>query len=257
MSKKTVIITGASSGIGEELAKNYAKDGWHIGLIARRLPQLNKLKKNLESNYKIKVSISACDVSQKDDIFEAIETMIQDFGQIDCVIANAGVSYSSPGTNPNADTFEKTITVNVLGAGFTAYAAIPTMLKQRSGQLVVISSLAGYRGLPEAGAYSASKSAVNNLFESLRLDLKKHNISVSIIRPGFIKSAITDRNEFYMPQFQSLEKGVLKIYKAIQKKKPMFSFPKPLSMITQSLYFWPTWLYDLALAGRKKKKRDS
>ena len=99
-----------------------------------------------------------------------------------------------------------------MGAGYTAYAAIPTMVKQKTGQIVVISSLAGYRGLPEAGAYCASKSAVNALFESMRLALKKFNIGVTIIRPGYIEAGFTARNEYFMPQLQSRKKGVAKIY---------------------------------------------
>ena len=226
MMNKSVIITGASTGIGEELAKNYAQMGWNVGLIARRLDKIEALKSTLEDHPNIKILATQCDVSNKDAIYSAIQTMIVTFGQIDCVIANAGVSYSSPGTKPDADTFEKTININVLGAGYTAYAAIPTMIKQQCGQLVVISSLAGYRGLPESGAYCASKSAVNALFESLRLDLKKHNISVSIIRPGFIQSNITDRNEFFMPQFLSRKKGVKKIFTRNSKeKRSMFSQP--------------------------------
>lgn len=257
MSEKSVIITGASTGIGEELAKNYAKKGWKVGLISRRINRLNEVRLWLEETYNADVLVAQCDVSNKDDITNTIQTMIAAFGNIDCVIANAGVSYSSPGTDPCADSFEKTININVLGAGYTAYAAIPTMIKQQSGQLVVISSLAGYRGLPESGVYCASKSAVNTLFESLRLDLKKHKINVTIIRPGFIKSNITDRNEFYMPQFQPLEKGARKIFNAIQKKKAIYSFPKPLSFLTQTLYFWPVQLYDLVFSGIKKRKRDN
>ena len=209
------------------------------------------LVKNNYGNVRTKVS-----ENRKDAIYNTIQSMIKSFGQIDCIIANAGVSYSSPGTQPDPDIFEQTININLLGAGYTAYAAIPTMIKQQFGQLVVISSLAGYRGLPESGAYCASKSAVNTLFESLRLDLKKHNISVSIIRPGFIQSNITDRNEFYMPQFLTKKKGVTKIFKAIQKKKKIYVFPHPLGIIVQSFYFWPSWLYDFIFAGFQKKKRD-
>ena len=256
MAEKAVIITGASAGLGKELAQNYAKDGWKIGLIARRKDAIDQLKNELEIKYSVTVIAIACDVSDKPAIFSAIESIIESFGRIDCVVANAGVGYSTPGYEPDADKLDLTIGINVLGAAYSAYAAIPTMLKQNSGQLVVISSLAGYRGLPEAGSYCASKAAVNALFESMRLDLKKFNIAVSIIRPGYIKSNITDRNEYYMPQLQSTEKGVKKIYRAIQKKKKIYAFPKPLANVVQSFYFWPTWLYDLIFAGLQKKKRD-
>ena len=131
------------------------------------------------------------------------------------------------------------------------------MIQQRSGQIAVLSSLAGYRGLPESGVYCASKAAVNVLFESMRLDLKKFNIGVSIIRPGFIKSPITDRNEFYMPFLQDVRVGSKKIFKAIQRKQKIYAFPWPLAQLVKSLYFWPCWLYDLCFAGVQKQKRDT
>ena len=235
---------------------NYARDGWQVGIIARRKEKLEQLKSKLVKSYHANVLVAACDVSDKKAIFSAIEHMIQVFGRIDSIIANAGVGYSTPGYETNIEHFEKTININVLGAGYTAYAAIPTMVKQKTGQIVVISSLAGYRGLPEAGAYCASKSAVNALFESMRLDLKKFNIGVTIIRPGYIESGITARNDYFMPQLQSTKKGVEKIYRAIQKKKKIHVFPKPLGSIVQSFYFWPSWLYDFVFAGLQKKKRD-
>ena len=256
MSDKVVIITGASAGLGEELAKNYAKDGWKIGLIARSEDKLLRLKNELIETYSATVEIKRCDVSNKSQLNDSMESFISLFGRIDCVIANAGVGFSTPGYEPDSDKLDQTIGINLLGAAYTAYAAIPTMVKQKSGQLVVLSSLAGYRGLPEAGAYCASKAGVNALFESMRLDLKKYNISVSVIRPGYIQSNITDRNDYYMPQLMSTKKGVAKIYKAIQKKKKFYCFPKPLGSIVQSLYFWPVWLYDLVFAGVSKKKRD-
>ena len=111
---KSVIITGASTGIGEELAKNYAQMGWNVGLIARRLDKLEALKSTLEDHPNVKILASQCDVSNKHAIYSAIQKMIATFGQIDCVIANAGVSYSSPGTKPDADTFEKTININLV-----------------------------------------------------------------------------------------------------------------------------------------------
>ena len=253
---KVVIITGASSGIGKGLATLYATAGYDCGLIARRESKLIELKKELEKTTSANVTIGVCDVSKKDAIITCIEDMIDHFGRVDVLIANAGISLASPAYKTTTDHFEKTIQINVLGAGYCAYAVIPTMIKQQSGQIAVISSLAGYRGLPEAGAYCASKSAVNALFESMRLDLKKHSINVSIIRPGYIKSPITNRNEFYMPFLQNTDVGCKKIFRAIQKKRKIFAFPWPLAQIVQTFYFLPCWLYDLCLAGVRNKKRN-
>ena len=244
---KVVIITGASSGIGEGLAELYAQEGYSLGLIARREPLLNALKAKLEQNYNSEIIVKRCDISNRHEVFESIESLIKHFGRIDMLIANAGVSLASPAFNPNIDHFEQTIKTNVLGCGYSAYAVIPKMIDQRFGHIVVISSLAGYRGLPESGAYCSSKAAVNTFFESMRLDLKSYNIDVSIIRPGYIKSPMTDKNKFFMPFLQSSDVGVKKIFKSIEKKKKVFSFPWPLAKVVQSLYFWPCWLYDSCL----------
>ncbi len=158
---KVVVITGASSGIGEGLAALYAKEGYSLGLLARRESLLYSLKTHLEETYETKIMIKACDVSNRHDVFEGIASFIAHFGRIDMLIANAGVSLASPAFDPNIDHFEQTIKTNVLGSGYSAYAVIPKMIEQRFGHIVVISSLAGYRGLPESGAYCSSKAAVN------------------------------------------------------------------------------------------------
>ena len=255
MKDHVVIITGASSGLGAELAKLYAKSGYSLGLIARRESRLIELKKDLETAFGTTIMIGRCDVSNQDAVFNCIDGMISYFGRIDLLIANAGISLASPAYEANAQALTDTIQTNVLGAGYCAYAVIPTMIQQQSGHIAVISSLAGYRGLPEAGVYCASKSAVNILFESMRLDLKKFRIGVSIIRPGYIKSPITDRNEFYMPFLQDNDAGCKKIFNAIQRKQKIFAFPWPLAIIVRSLYFWPCWLFDLCFSGIKNKKK--
>lgn len=250
---KIAIITGASSGIGKGLAERYSHAGYDVGLIARRESDLLALQSSLPT----KALIGVCDVSQKDAIFSCIQDMILEFGRVDVLIANAGISEPSPAQNANADALESTISINTLGAGYSAYAVIPTMIQQQSGHIAVISSLASYRGLPEAGAYCASKAAVNALFESMRLDLKQHRIDVSIIRPGFIQSAITNRNTFPMPFFLSIDSGCDKMFNALLKKKKIMAFPWPLAIIVKTLYFWPCWLYDYCLAGIRNKKMPS
>jgi NADP-dependent 3-hydroxy acid dehydrogenase YdfG len=246
---KVAIITGASSGIGKGLAIRYASAGYHVGLIARRKTDLLALQAVIPTNSLIGV----CDVSQREAVTRCVHRMIEAFGRIDVLIANAGISEPSPAQDANFDALESTININVLGAGFSAYAAIPTMIQQRSGHVAVIGSLASYRGFPEAGAYCASKAAVNALFESMRLDLKPWNISVSIIHPGFIDSAITQRNNFTMPFLKSLDDGCDVIFKSLIKKKKKVSFPWPLSWAVKYLAVWPCWLYDLVFSNLKYK----
>jgi short-subunit dehydrogenase len=255
MTNRVVIITGASSGIGAELARLYAKAGDLLGLIARRESALIALQQELMNDYGCDSRIGICDVSDQSAIFDVIATLIADFGRVDILIANAGISVPSPAYKANAAYLTDTIETNVLGAGYAAYAVIPTMIRQKAGHIAVISSLAGYRGLPEAGAYCASKAAVNALFESMRLDLKRFCISVSIIRPGFIQSAITDRNNFYMPFLQETRVGCQKIFKALERHQKIIAFPWPLAQLVRTLYFWPCWLYDRCFAGIRNTKR--
>ncbi|MGA0242195.1 MAG: SDR family NAD(P)-dependent oxidoreductase [Candidatus Marinamargulisbacteria bacterium] len=252
---KVAIITGASSGLGADMARHYAKEGYYLGLLARREKTLMSLQQTLQNAHGVMVRIAPVDVGDKPRVFSAIHDIITHFGRVDLLIANAGISLASPAHQPQADALEATIQTNVLGAGYSAYAVIPQMMHQQSGQIVAISSLAGYRGLPEAGTYCASKAAVNALFESMRLDLKRHGISVSIIRPGYIQSPLTDRNDFYMPGLLTTQKGVQKIVRAIHKKRAIHAFPWPLALVVKSLYFWPCWLYDACLAGVRNKKR--
>jgi len=252
---KVAIITGSSSGIGEGLAYQYAKKGYHLGLLARRTESLIVIKDKINAMSDVEVAVLTCDVSDKVAVFAAIESVIDRWGKVDLLIANAGVSVASPAYEAPVNCFETTFNINVMGAGYSAYAVIPHMVKQKRGKIVVISSLAGYRGLPEAGVYCASKAAVNALFESMRLDLKKYGVTVSIIRPGYIKTALTDRNNYYMPFLQPLATAIVKIVNAIEQKKAIYSFPWPLAFVVKSFYFWPRFLYDWCFAGRRNDKR--
>lgn len=243
-SPPVTIITGASSGIGRELAIQYAQQGHSLGLIARRHDALLDLQTHLMDTWSVPVVIRSVSVHDAPAITTAIHDIIHHFGRVDCLIANAGVAIPSPADTPSMNDLKTTMDTNVLGSGYSAYAVIPTMMAQRSGHIVAISSLAGYRGMPKSGSYCASKAAVNVLFESMRMDVAPYGIHVSVIRPGFIRSPITHRNEFYMPWLLSTEDGAKKIRRAIQKKRAIYSFPTPLAMVVKTFYFWPCWLYQ-------------
>ena len=128
------------------------------------------------------------------------------------------------------------------------------MIQRRSGQLVSISSLAAFRGLPEAGGYSSSKAALTSLTESLRIDLKPFNVQVSLIQPGWVQTPMTDKNRYKMPFLLGYEEGIGRIYKAIQRQVSVYSFPLPLWMLAALGRLLPAWLYDLCIGGRKNRK---
>ena len=254
-SKHNILITGASSGIGKELALLYIAKGHKVALLARRLPLLEEIKESIPSPLKENVRLYQCDVTRKEAVQKTLSHCIEKMGKIDCVIANSGVSHSSPGDELDSKLYEKTHQVNFMGAVYTFEAIIPHMIEMKTGHLVSISSLASFRGLPEAGAYCSSKAALSALTESLRLDLKKHGISVSLINPGFIKSPMTQQNLYYMPQLLSTKIGALKIYRAIERKKTIYSFPIPFAWLVKWLRFLPPCIYDFLLKNRKNKKQ--
>ena len=168
---KTVVITGASSGIGMKLAELYARDGHRVAMLARRIDQLEKLADSFRA-FNPNVLPIECDVTSTQSVTAAIAKCVSIWGKIDIAIANAGVSLVASKEFIYLDHIERTYQVNVFGAVRLFEAVIPVMRDHGSGQLVSIASLAGFRGAPKAGSYCSSKAALIALTESLRLDLK-------------------------------------------------------------------------------------
>ena len=199
-----VFITGASSGIGNALAHEYAKRYQNkntiIGLVARRNEYLQNLKQSLETNYNIKCAIYPLDVRNHSALANAATDFMQQHGTPNVVIANAGVS-SGTLTEHEEDiaAFQAVMDINVLGLVHTFQPFIAAMRESKQGQLVGIASVAGIRGLPGAGAYSASKAAAIAYLESLRVEMSHHNIAVTTIAPGYIRTPMTDINSYKMP----------------------------------------------------------
>jgi len=253
MSPKNVIITGASSGIGEGLAHRFARDGHSLVLLARREDRIKQLAENLEQQGVRAIPIP-CDVTQKAQVLEAVKKAKAALGQIDIVIANAGIGLPSPSLTFQSDPYEQVMQTNLFGAIYLIEAILPDMLTQKSGQLVGIGSLAAYLGLPGAGAYCASKAALWHMFQSLRIDLKPKGIAVTVIHPGYIKTPLTDRNDFPMPFLMPLDKGIEKIYRAIKNQKREYAFPWQLAIPAHLSRLCPRWLVDSVLSGREYQK---
>lgn len=248
---RTVLLTGASSGIGAALAIALARNGAVLGLIARRGELLAELAVKCEQ-----VGGTArafpCDVINPDDISAAADNFRGEFRRIDVLIANAGVGGNDEATRsyePSA--VKKVIDINLLGAVNAVYAVTPDMIAKRSGHIAAISSLAGFRGLPRSAAYSASKAAMTAFFESVRLDVARHNIDVTIIQPGFIRTPLTDGRTNKMPFLMELEDAIPMFVRAIEKKKKFSAFPWQLATIVRTGKFMPAWLYD-RVAGRAR-----
>jgi short-subunit dehydrogenase len=240
---KTVLITGASSGIGRGLALALSQRGAKVGLVARRADQLETLVREIEAANGHAVALPA-DVLNGASLKSAAERLRSTFGPIDVLIANAGVGATVDGSELKGSAVAEVINVNVLGAANSVEAVVPEMVKRGSGHLVVISSLAAYRGLPKSAAYCASKAAVSAFFESLRLDLQPRGINVTIIHPGFIKTPLTAGRQAQMPFLMELDDAVARIVAAIEKRKKSYAFPWQLATVVRAGMIMPNFLYD-------------
>ena len=237
------MITGASSGIGRGLAKELARRGAKVGLVARRADVLKELQTEIETAKGSALAIAG-DVRDASSIKAATDGIAKELGPIDVLIANAGIGTSTDGSQVSGEEVAKVISVNVIGAANSVSAVLPQMVERRKGQLVAMSSLAAYRGLPKSAAYCASKAAVSAFFESLRLDLAPKGIDVTIIHPGFIKTPLTAGRDAQMPFLMELDHAVKKIANAIERRKKSYAFPWQLATIVRAGMIMPIWMYD-------------
>lgn len=237
------MITGASSGIGRGLAVEIGRRGAKVGLVARRSEVIDEVVREIEAAGGKALALPA-DVQSEGSIRAAADKLRADLGPIDVLIANAGIGPTRDAADFSAEEVSEVINVNVIGASNSVAAVIPEMVARGSGQLVAISSLAAYRGLPRSAAYCASKAAVSAFFESLRLDLEPRGIDVTIIHPGFIKTPLTAGREVEMPFLMELDDAVGKIVRAIEKRRKRYSFPWQLATIVRAGMLMPIWMYD-------------
>ena len=235
MKPKSIFITGATSGIGFELAKLYVKEGHRVGVCGRDLTKL-------ADPYRTRFLCYEVCVTDEDRLREAIEDFSSK-GGLDIVMANAGISVGRKTKIPDFKMTKKVFDINVYGVLNTFAPAIDIFLKQGYGQLVATASVAGFVGLPGASSYSASKAAIISLCESYALDLKEQGISVTTICPGFVDTPLTQKNDHSMPFLVNVEKGAKKIKKAIEKKEHLYLFPWQMALVMHFLKRIPRSCY--------------
>jgi short-subunit dehydrogenase len=249
MTNLNILITGASSGIGKELATVYANKGVSLYLVARnmeRLLEIEKICKNKGAN----VVVKSLDVTNKIEIKDWINTLDVDF---DIVFANAGVSGGTSNGFEDDEKLYQILETNIFGVVNTITPIVPKMIKRRNGRIVIISSMASFRGLATQPAYSASKACVRYYGESLNNSLKKYGINVNVVCPGFIKTPLTDKNHFYMPFIINTNEAVKKIQHGIRRNKKIIIFPKILYYAIKFLSSLPFGLDDFIYSKLPEK----
>lgn len=240
---KTILITGASSGLGEGMAKLFAKLGYNLAICARRTDRLENLKTELSAQYPdIRIEYRVLDVSDYDAIFEVFDAFAADFGHIDRVVVNAGVGDSRRIGKGRFDTNRKTVEINFISALAQCEAAMNIFRAQNSGHLVVISSMSVMRGLPKhLTAYGASKAGLAHLAEGIRADmlLTKLPIKVSTIYPGYVRTEINE-NAKPLPFEVDAETGTKAIVAAIEAEVDEACVPSlPWSIVGQAMKHLP------------------
>lgn len=245
-----VFITGASSGIGAALAKHYASQGATLGLVARRGELLQELAAKLNAP----VATYALDVRNADALDQAAQDFIGRFGVPDIVIANAGISRGTLTENKeDSVAFRAIMDINVLGMVHTFQPFIAAMRQAGKGSLVGIASVAGIRGLPGAGAYSASKAAVISYLESLRVEMAPSGIHVTTIVPGYIRTPMTEVNTYKMPFLMEADVAAVKFAKAIANKRRFVVIPWQMGCLARFMRFIPPFLWDWVMKNAPKK----
>ncbi|HLE61680.1 MAG TPA: SDR family NAD(P)-dependent oxidoreductase [Pyrinomonadaceae bacterium] len=245
---RVILITGASSGIGRGLALELARRGARVGLLARRRDVLDEIVEQI-SAYPGSAVALAGDVREAAEVRAAANRLRSEFGSIEVLIANAGIGGTTNAAELEPSEVTKVFEVNVIGAVNSVAAVLPEMIREGCGQLVAISSLSAYRGLPKSAAYCASKAALSSFFETMRIDLSGKGVDVTIIHPGFIKTPLTAARKAKLPFLMELDDAVKKIIQAIEKKKKSYAFPWQLASVVRAGMVMPNSMYDW-IAGR-------
>jgi short-subunit dehydrogenase len=248
---KRAIITGASSGIGAEMARELSRRGYALALLARRADLLEQLARELPHSVAI-----ACDVTDSSAVHDAVRRGESALGgPFDLAISNAGVGVSAWAVKAMADA-ELMMRVNYLGMIYLYDAVVPQMMERRSGQFVGIASVAGLRGLPTSSGYSASKAAMQTFLESVRIELRAFDVRVTTVNPGFIATAMTEKNKFKMPFLMQPDRAASIIVDGIERGKPVVEFPKRTSIFMRFTRAMPVWIYDRMVGGYARREID-
>ena len=236
--QKKIWITGASSGIGKAVAEKFAKEGWKVAVSARRKEILDIMAQDQN------ISSFPLDITNRDQINNVFKNILNEFGDLDLCLFSSGTYEPKDEQSIDPNKIKNVINVNFLGVIDCVKTVEQYFKNKKSGHISIVSSIAGYRGLPNSSGYGPSKAALTNFTESIYFDFKKFGVRVSIISPGFIKTPLTDKNEFSMPFLKTPDYAAEKIFNGLVKSNAFeIHFPKGLTLVLKFLRILPYKLY--------------
>jgi NAD(P)-dependent dehydrogenase (short-subunit alcohol dehydrogenase family) len=253
MNKKTIWITGGSTGIGRALAIKFASKGWNVAVSARRVELLNELSNTYEN-----ISAFPLNVTDKSKCIEVFNEIKNKFENIDICFFSTGTWNPKKEREIDIEQMEDVFKVNFFGTVNSIKAVEEYFRNKKSGIITIVSSIAGYRGLPNSTGYGPSKSALNNLAESLYFDFKRYNVRVCLVSPGFIRTPMTDKNDFKMPFLKTPEYAADQIYNGLINKNVFeIHFPKALTLTLKFLSFLPSKIYFKIVSRMTKYQKKN
>ena len=236
--QKNIWITGASSGIGKALAEKFAKEGWKVAASARRKEILDEM-----ANHK-NIYSYPLDVTDQSQIKASFKKIIEDFKELDLCVFSSGTYDPKLEQGINIKQNKFVMETNFFGVLFCINTVENYFKNKKKGHISIVSSVAAYRGLPNSSGYGPSKAALTNLTESLYFDFKKYNVRISLVSPGFIKTPLTDKNEFPMPFIKSPKFAAEKMFNGLTKSKAFeIHFPKALTILLKIFRVLPYKIY--------------
>jgi short-subunit dehydrogenase len=245
---RRVWVTGASSGIGAALVAELVRRGCRVAASARRADKLEELGP--------RVLPVPLDVTDRDAVMAAEKRIRTELGGLDVVILNAAYWQQFTVDKWDADVMRRHFDTNVMGLAHGVEAVLPEMRRRRTGTIVGMASVAGYRGFPRSEAYGATKAAEINMLEALRIDLRPLGITVQTVCPGFVRTDLTAKNTFPMPFMLEPDDAARRICRGIEKEKAEIVFPFPMMVAMKALRFVPVRLYTGAFGAGLRRGRN-
>lgn len=251
LASQVAVVTGASSGIGRALAVELARQGWRVGVVARRHDALEGLIREIHDSGGT-AAAAAADVSDRSAVLTAIRHLAQELGPVDLLVANAGIGGPDVLDPLAVERIEEMLRVNFLGVIYALEAVLPEMLRRGRGHISAVSSVAAYRGFPGSAGYCASKSAVNAFLEGLRIQLHGSGVAVTTICPGFVRTPMTSDNTFYMPGLLDADEAARRMVRGLRRRRRVVNVPRRTALLVKAT----RWLPDALLARWLPRKGE-